>query len=660
MHLYARRDELIHAVNVDGDPRAHAELRDVQARIADLIRAGQEFDYPAPGSTARSYEVHTGDYPNPDPGRYAPPSHRGGYRESYAAAAPPGVQPQAFQPPMAPARNRSSMLTIALLGVGVALLALLGFRVLAGGEDAASTGTEDGSELASGGISDGDEVVADIRAVLDGMGLASVTVGAQGDTIVLGGIAPSADERSAAIGAAGALAAGRPLDTAGLTVAGETPSIDDAGSGPGPNSRPEALQGELNRVLASTPIIFQSGQTTLSELQLRVLNNVAAILLAYPGIDVQVIGFTDDEGTDEANEAVSLARAQNVKDYLVTQGVSTDDLQVEAMGESTSTGSDAIASLERRVEFKVLGAGVGAIGEQETLRIGIVAPSARNDLAFTQSMVDAVNIIASERAVEIAITDSTFVPEEAAAAMRGYAEQGFDLVVAHGSQFGAGVAEIAPEFPNVMFAWGTSSDTFGLANVYAYDAASQEGGYVLGALAARLSNSKTIGVVGPIEVGDAARYVDGFQDGARAEEAGAELLITYTGSFSDIGLASETAQAHIAGGADVMTGSAQMVIGAISVAEQNGALWFGTQANQAPLAPDIVVASQVYRWEVVLRDIIADIDAGTPSGKIFTATLANGGLVIQFNPDYATPAEVTQRSEELVAEIVAGRIVPAG
>ena len=128
----------------------------------------------------------------------------------------------------------------------------------------------------------------------------------------------------------------------------------------------------------------------------------------------------------------------------------------------------------------------------------------------------------------------------------------------------------------------------------------------MGVMAAALSESGVIGIVGPVEVGDAKLYVDGFKAGAEANGSGVTVNVNYTGSFSDVALASEAAQAQISAGADVLTGTAQMVVGAVSVASDEGIPWFGTQANQSSLG-DIVVASQVYKWEVVLRDIIDKI-----------------------------------------------------
>ena len=301
----------------------------------------------------------------------------------------------------------------------------------------------------------------------------------------------------------------------------------------------------------------------------------------------------------------------------------------------------------------VAGACGGDDGEAapEGFRIGIVAPSASNDLAFTQSIVDAANALSGDP--EILITDGTFVVEDAATAIRGYAADGVDLVIAHGSQYGGSVEQIAQDFPDTIFAWGTAADTFGLPNVYAYEAASDEGGYVMGVMAAELTNTGNIGIVGPIEVGDAKLYVDGFKAGA--ESGGANVQVVYTGSFSDVALAQTAAEAFASQDVDVMSGTAQMVVGAVGVANNEGILWFGTQANQAELG-DIVVASQVYKWEVILEQILADINDGVQGGKVYEVNLENGGEVIEYNDAYDLPDEVKDLAEQTIEGIKDGSI----
>jgi basic membrane lipoprotein Med (substrate-binding protein (PBP1-ABC) superfamily) len=305
------------------------------------------------------------------------------------------------------------------------------------------------------------------------------------------------------------------------------------------------------------------------------------------------------------------------------------------------------------------GTGADGGGQEGPFRVAVVMPSAINDLAFSQSMYDALVKIQNEMGeenFEIAYSDNLFVVDDAASAIRDYATQGFDLIIAHGSQYGASLQEIAPDFPETSFAWGTAGDTMGLPNVFAYEALSQEGGYVMGVMAAALSQSSIIGVVGPIEVGDAKLYVDGFKAGAEATKPGIQVNVNYIGSFSDVALASEAAQTHADAGADALTGTAQMVVGAIGVAEEKGIPWFGTQANQTTLAPSVVVACQVYDWTVLLNQIIDLVKNGTYGGNAYAVTLENGGLVIEYNDGYDLPAEVKTLAEEAINGIKDGSI----
>ncbi len=312
----------------------------------------------------------------------------------------------------------------------------------------------------------------------------------------------------------------------------------------------------------------------------------------------------------------------------------------------------------------VSGCGPGGGGEEKgVFRVAVIMPSTINDLAFSQSMYDALIKIQKEMGgpekMELVYSENMFVVDDAAAAIRDYASQGYDLIIAHGSQYGSSLKEIAPDFPKTAFAHGTTVDTFtdeGINNVFAYEAASQEGGYVNGVMAGKLTKTNVIGVVGPIETGDAKLYIDGFVAGVKASNPEAQVNVNYIGSFSDFALAAEAASTHISAGADVLAGTAQMVVGAIGKAEENGVLWFGTQSNQTSLAPDIVVANQVYDWSVVLKDIIAQIEQGTYGGKAYTINLKNGGEVIEYNPDFDLPADVKQLAEDTIQGIKDGSI----
>ncbi len=288
-------------------------------------------------------------------------------------------------------------------------------------------------------------------------------------------------------------------------------------------------------------------------------------------------------------------------------------------------------------------------------------PSTANDLAFSQSIVDALESIKADYdgEFEISASENLWNVEEAAIALEDYAAQGYDLVIAHGSQYGSSLVEIAPMFPDTTFAHGTTVDTFteeGITNVYAYEARAEEGAFVMGVMAAMLTEEDVIGIIGPIETGDAKLYVDGFAAGVLWADEEIEVLVNYIQSFSDVALAATAAEDMLAQDADILTGTAQMVPGAVNQAREADALWFGTQANQAELAPEIVVASQVYDWTVALLPIIEDIAAGEVEGEAFALTLANGGLVIEFNADFELDEEVMEVGEAVVEAIIDGTI----
>jgi basic membrane protein A len=309
--------------------------------------------------------------------------------------------------------------------------------------------------------------------------------------------------------------------------------------------------------------------------------------------------------------------------------------------------------------------GGGDASTEGPFRVAIVLPSPITDLAWGQSMYDGLVAVQQEMggegAMEIAYSDNMFQVADAAAALRDYASEGYNLIIAHGTQYGNSMFEVARDFPETSFAWGTAVDTGadqGYKNIFAYEANAQEGGYVNGVIAAMLDESGVIGVVGPVEAGDAKLYIDGFVNGVKATNPDIEVNISYTGSFGDTALAAESANTHIKAGADVLTGSAQQVVGAIGVAKEQGVKWLGTQADQSSLGPDVVVANQVYDWNGVIKDMIALNKAGTYGDKTYVLTLENGGLKIVFNDQAPVPDEVKAAADAAIKGVIDGSINP--
>lgn len=300
----------------------------------------------------------------------------------------------------------------------------------------------------------------------------------------------------------------------------------------------------------------------------------------------------------------------------------------------------------------------------EKLKIAVIMPSSITDYAFSQSFYEGLLEVQNEMGednMEIAYSEGMFNVPDAAAAIRDYAATGYDIVIAHGSQYGTSLSQVAPDFPETAFAWGTSLDTFqaqGVTNVHAYQAESQEGGFVLGVIAALMSETGVLGIAGPVEAGDAKLFVDGFAEGAKYARPDVKVNISYTGSFSDVSLMAAAANTHISAGADMLTGSSQSVVGAIGVAKDRGAYWFGTQWDQSPIAPETVVASQIFDWTGIIEDIIDSASKGVLGGKAYTLTFKNEGLVLKYNDAVSVPDEIKAAAEAAIQGILSGEIDP--
>jgi outer membrane protein OmpA-like peptidoglycan-associated protein len=115
-------------------------------------------------------------------------------------------------------------------------------------------------------------------------------------------------------------------------------------------------------IVSMSDVLFDSGKYSLKPGAREKLAKVAGILLAYPGLDIAVGGYTDNVGSDAMNQRLSENRAGSVRDYLVQQGVATNSVTVTGFGNSSAVASNDNASgrqQNRRVELVVSGEAIG-------------------------------------------------------------------------------------------------------------------------------------------------------------------------------------------------------------------------------------------------------------------------------------------------------------
>lgn len=134
------------------------------------------------------------------------------------------------------------------------------------------------------------------------------------------------------------------------------------------------LSEQLNRILSTrdsarglivsmSDVLFDTGHYSLKPGAREKLAKVAGILIAYPGLNIEVGGYTDNVGGDEMNQKLSENRAGAVRDYLVEQGVTTNSVSAKGFGNTLPVASNDNSSgrqENRRVELVVSGDAIGS------------------------------------------------------------------------------------------------------------------------------------------------------------------------------------------------------------------------------------------------------------------------------------------------------------
>ena len=311
-------------------------------------------------------------------------------------------------------------------------------------------------------------------------------------------------------------------------------------------------------------------------------------------------------------------------------------------------------------------AGAAFAAPASKVKIALIVESTVDDKGWAQAMHDA--IVAVQKKYGPALVEYNYSekmkPVDAGSAARQYASRGFDVILCHGAQFKNLVLEMAEEFPKTTFAFGTSAE-IGPKNVFTYMPQSEETGYLNGVIAGLTTKTGIVGVVGPVDGGDAASYNRGVVLGVKASNPKAVVKVAHTGSFNDFVKAAELAHTHVKAGADVLTGSAQQALGALrAVAEYKDKpiWWVGQDTAQLAIPESFKVLSAAsYNYGAVIETLIDKRQAKILGGESIPLNFKNGGFVFKFNDAVgkALSPEAKAAAQKAQADFTAGKLTLA-
>ena len=301
-----------------------------------------------------------------------------------------------------------------------------------------------------------------------------------------------------------------------------------------------------------------------------------------------------------------------------------------------------------------------AIAEAVPPRVALVLTGSISDGGWNQQAYEGLQRV-KVRGAPVAFTENV-KQADLPQVVRGYADDGYNLIIGHGFQFGSLFMQMGGDYPQQKF-FATTFAPSGVvpANVMFVNNRPYDVAYGMGALAALLSAKGGVGLVGGGDNPTQQNMSKLFKVGATATVPGIKAFAVVTGDYNDAAKGRETALAMIGNGADVITHTADLTgIGAVKGAAQAGATVIGAFSDQTALAPDRMATSMVNDNARVVEMVSAMADDGTfQGGKEWTPEINAIWYPRYRDAEYngkLVPVDTWARFQAIWADVAAGRM----
>ncbi len=295
------------------------------------------------------------------------------------------------------------------------------------------------------------------------------------------------------------------------------------------------------------------------------------------------------------------------------------------------------------------------------LKVALLLPGPISDNGWNASAYQGLKDAENQLGVEGAYVENVAQSDQLSK-FRAYAQQGYDVVIGHGFEFGDAAKTVAKEFPKIKFIV-TSSDITAPPNLGSLNVVSQQAGFLGGVVAALLSKTGKVADVGGMEIPPIQTFLQGFKQGVKYADSktgkNVQALGALTGSFDDVAKNKEMAKTFINQGADVILGDAdQASAGIIQAAQQAKVLAIGVGGNQTDLAPDTIVANTIRSMPVAIEFLIKTIKDGKWQPQYYPIGINENACRIEWNPKLQDKLSAQDRAlvDQITSDFKAGKI----
>jgi len=297
-----------------------------------------------------------------------------------------------------------------------------------------------------------------------------------------------------------------------------------------------------------------------------------------------------------------------------------------------------------------------SVAHAEKKRIALVLPGPITDGTFNSAANKGIEAAKKKYDIDVVVRENTDL-SQMEDVLRSYADEGYDMVIAHGFQFAEPVMAIHGDYPKTFFVVNTAQVS-APPNVASFDNRWGDAGYMAGAVAALYSKSGKIGTVGAIPVPVIQQYNLGFERGAKHVRPDINVLSAYVGSLSDVARGAEITTSMIEQGADVVTSTGnENVMGTIQAAQKAKVKAIGSAFDSYQMAPDTIITTALINMDVNIDLAIGHFLDGTLKPQAYVLGLKENGIgLAPLHDDNKISAADKARIDGLVADIAAGRI----
>ena len=248
-------------------------------------------------------------------------------------------------------------------------------------------------------------------------------------------------------------------------------------------------------------------------------------------------------------------------------------------------------------------------------------------------------------------------PAQREQALRRMAERGANPIVGIGFSQASALEKVSKEFPKTNFV--IIDSVVSNPNVQSVVFKEHEGSYLVGLMASLASKTGKVGFIGGMDIPLIRKFQCGFEQGAKAGNAKAEVFGNMTGTtpaaWNDPARGAELAKAQFAKGADVIFAAAGGTgMGVYQAAKDAGKLAIGVDSNQNHLQPGTMLTSMVKRVDVAVFNAFK----GAEPGKVTVLGLKEGGVDYAMDANNAklVSAEMKKKVDAAKADIIAGKV----